>query len=309
MSVVTVVYQAYGRDEFRRDVLFSLRTLLAHQPDSSGLKFLVYTDVPDDFAGLPVDTLLLAPSTIALWNGPCNFFHRLKIEMIMDAMIRTRGDILYLDGDTFWTDSAGRLLSELAAGRFIFHVREGELSEKFHPWLHRFLRERAPSLELAKAVAPDMAMYNAGLLGIPYSLRRLLPDVLRLTDELTQHCYQRDWVEQLAFSHFALQNGLPATAETSVCHYWHNKYHARYFVDHWLKQSRVPPLRADDSRRFAVPNNGKEGWLEKKIRTLKRSWRKRVNYLQARKLSRSGAFAGRAHVQRLRALEDKLLSG
>ena len=293
-----VLYQSYGSPSIARQVRFSVETLRRRDPALAD-SVVVYAQDPDSFVSLNVGIVPLTDQMIRQWKGPLSFVHRLKIRMIIDAMARFRTDVLYLDGDTFWQSEAVRLVDLIRQGRFVAHNYEGRMGEnRRHWWLHGFLARvkngRLPPFSVE--IEPDGRMYNAGVLGLPYSERRVVFEVLRLTDELLLRCYQAEWLEQLAFSSHLSKSGEIATAEREVVHYWYDRYRSQRLIDRLLSDGSVPLLDDETFQRMYRELTPRiESRFSRTRRKSLRSIRKRLTYLKARRLAASDHLASREY--------------
>jgi hypothetical protein len=226
---------AYGREtEYHRAILAAL-SCWAWQPRQP-LAATIFTDQPACFepylAGLPVEYHLLTPDYLAELRGPQQYVHRVKAQLIAWAFAQhAEEEILFIDSDTFFLGPPDKLLQSLAAGQPIMHQREYKLAEavgiyaefnqaKYPKKLLEMLSGRRFALGGAEVqFHPTQSCWNSGVLGLPRTLAPLLPDMLRLIDELYAGT---GWFisEQLGFS-LALQAQGPVQAcDQYVYHYW-----------------------------------------------------------------------------------------
>lgn len=226
---------AYGREtEYRRALLAAL-SCWAWRPRQP-LAATICTDQPDFFkphlAELPVEYKLLTPAYLAEARGPQQYIHRVKAQLIAEAVAQHPHDeLLFVDSDTFFKASPDSLLQNLAAGLPFMHLREYTLADAVAIYAE-FNQAKYPRKLLALLASRSFQLggeavhfhagqssWNSGVLGLPHTLAPLLPDILTLNDELYAGT---SWFicEQLAFS-LALQATGPVQASDQfVYHYW-----------------------------------------------------------------------------------------
>lgn len=224
-SPIHLVYRAYGARAFLDQTLYSILSFDHHYPAwRDAVQIVVYTDQPNYFAsaGLGIVCEELTSTRIKAWSGPYNFVHRLKFEMLRDAMLRWHSPLLYVDGDTYWLSPPDNLLQALRAGRTIMHTFEGDVSPQFHPALHECLTRQAAPIQKSTGlkVSPTTPMWNTGVVGLPLPQVEVLDQALQLCDTLFLCCYQREWLEQFAFSMLLQQYAPILSAERAISHYW-----------------------------------------------------------------------------------------
>src|SRR5690606_16278846 len=104
-------------------------------------------------------------------------------------------------------------------GALYMHVQESILSHEVNPMmrkLHRFLQKNAPLVIKGKEIQlpPDIAMWNAGMLGFHTDRAPLLDEILQFTDEVYR-VFPKHVVEQFAFSLYFQQ---AAQIKSSAAH-------------------------------------------------------------------------------------------
>lgn len=250
---VNVVYQAYGLQEILRQTLFSVLSLLyqlkdAHSNDQDKIKILIYTDnktfFTDFFGNLPQLVYeVITTEKIKIWRGDIDFVHRVKIEVLRDARSKYKGDLFYLDGDTYFTEpplSLFSFLSQPMSGvHSLMHELEGRVSDDYNPVakkVRKFLQSSDyPEKEIGFRISPETDMWNAGVLGISEKNLHFLDEVLFLTDEMHKK-YKKHVIEQFAFS-YVLQKKGQVHAAPLVAHYWRNKEAFNTFIESFLTEN------------------------------------------------------------------------
>jgi hypothetical protein len=221
-----LIYQAYGSPDILNEALLSLLSYL-RQP--AGATVLVYTDNPAHFQtvlgdAVGVSYVFIEPAQWQAWRGEIDFVHRVKIKVLQHAAAQYAGQLLYVDTDTIFTQSAAPIFAALAQGERFMHVGEGRLGDgnPLNRKINRAL-QRAGGLAVASgAIGPETRMYNAGVLGLRSLDAPLLAEVLALTEQLYR-LYPKHVMEQLAFSVVWAQAGQVREAALWVYHYWNLK--------------------------------------------------------------------------------------
>lgn len=278
-----IIYQGYGGAAFRDQACFSALTCRHFlRGVARDIRIVIYTDRPEEFPAGEWRFETLDAKRVAAWRGRYGFVHRLKIELIRDAAQRFGTSLLYLDGDTYWTASPGRCAEHIEAGDCVMHLSEGRLSPRNAPYLHQFLlQEQAAG---RGTIVPDVEVWNAGVIGLPAQHLGLLDEVLALTDNLFRRCYQREWLEQLAFSHVLQQHARVVGAQNEIAHYWNRnsetppalrqffESNAGIGLDELAARAAAFDLRAHTP----PPDRSPRGRYAHAMRKLRRSWRKRL---------------------------------
>lgn len=248
-----LVFQAYGHEAVLRECAFALLTLLHHHPRGlPGLEILICTDRPEFFqayeSALPLQYRRISSEDIGRWRGAIDFVHRVKIEVLLDAVRERSGTFLYADTDICFLKSIERIFEGIEAGRRYMHVQEYRLRDEVNPVgvkFRNFLAKQGP-LEWAghrEAISFEAAMWNAGVLGFSSADAPLLEEVLAFTDAVYP-LFHKHIVEQFAFSFTFAKAGRIYAASREILHYWSLKEMRAYlasFFAHFQGRS-VPEL-------------------------------------------------------------------
>ncbi|MFZ2446021.1 MAG: hypothetical protein WAW37_06670 [Syntrophobacteraceae bacterium] len=221
------VYLAHGGRQFRKGAVLSISSLLATGPVPGDI--VVFTDRPGDFEGLPVEIAPLTKALLKKWKGPYGFTHRVKIELIRDVLEKYGKSVIFMDSDTFWTESPAGICRFLDEGFPVLHEREAVLSETYFPEYLAVVRDREKlaGAGLSPADLKELWVHNAGVIGIP---RAMDPDILeqvaRFCDFMSRDVPRlMEWSEQLAFSYTFHSLGLEIkAADGCVFHYWRDSF-------------------------------------------------------------------------------------
>ncbi len=235
MKQATIVLQAYGTDTIIHQNMVCLLSLL-HQADLNAIaRVLVYTDRADQFqkffnhewARAHVQYEDLSPERVKSWRGAINFVHRVKIEMLRDAVIKT-GDsvVFYVDGDTIFIRDPSPMFGQIDARNSVMHELENIIDlggDPISKKLTRFLQKSwRPDDEVGRGLTSGIAMWNAGVLGFSQHFAPHLDEVLYLTEKLYT-AYPKHVMEQLAFSYCLRAHTRIRDARDSILHYWREK--------------------------------------------------------------------------------------
>lgn len=225
-EIRTLLYLSYGQGLHEQEVAFSLLSARRWaEPGANEIRFLVYTDRPESFAGLPVTVEPVTREQWDEWAGPFQFNHRRKIMALWHALEKHPGATVLLDGDTWLRKSPRLLFERVGPGRAVMHIREGRLTEIRMPiplemagllQRYRFTDSSGRVLE----IPASSTIWNAGVVGMHSSDKGILREVLHLTDQLCAKS-KLHILEQFAFS-YLLEQRMAQLREAAdlVFHYW-----------------------------------------------------------------------------------------
>lgn len=268
-----IVLQAYGKDDFVLEALYLILSYLRlfKERASPVHSFLLYTDRPEAFSLLREYPHLfkiepLQAKQIQEWKGKPPFVHRVKIKIMQDFFQKYSANLLYLDTDTYFVKSPEPLLEQLQGGAYLMHCREGLLSEDYNPLarkLRRFLERETFEVKGEKIrISPHLAVYNAGLVGIPYAHRHILEEVLFWTDTWYSR-YPKHVMEQLAFS-YVLGRGKLLESQAYIRHYWYLKEFRGVLREFFNRHAGMPLSELAEAAKTLLPESVKlapsKGW-------------------------------------------------
>ncbi len=235
----TLVFQAYGHEAVLRECAYALLTFLYQHPQGiPGLGILIYTDRPAFFKSfeelLPLQYRQVDAQELQGWRGTIDFVHRVKIEVLRDAVQRCSGAILYADTDVCFLKSVEPLFRGIEAGRRYMHVQEYKLQDDLNPVGVKFRNfiQKQQSLEWGsrrEAIPLSTAMWNAGVLGFSSADKALLDEALVFTDAV-HPLFRKHIVEQFAFSMLFAEKGQVYAACREILHYWSLKEMRAYLA-------------------------------------------------------------------------------
>jgi len=270
---MTLVYQAYGKPEIIRQSLFSILSFLRWD---LGEKILVYTDQSQQLTQFfqeisQVEIVSITPEQIKTWRGKIDFVHRVKIEVLLDAVKRQKDSILYLDGDTIFIKDPKALFSQTNPGQSIMHLMESRLDQAKDPLTKKMAQFcRTENFKLKRGIVSiplSTEMWNAGVIGIDGTRLNLLERILELTD-VAYEKYQKHVIEQLAVSYFLQSVGKITPAEPWILHYWPTKEIYQERIDNFLKNQPTAKEALKNLNQFnftpAEPPKKKSIWQKLK---------------------------------------------
>lgn len=229
MASKNLIYLAHGNKDFLYETLFSIVSFYHYHPDSN-IKITVYTDQPDFFHTKTegrVATIAIDPETIKKWKGPENFIHLVKIEMLKDFVLRCPNEkYLYLDSDAVFTKSIENVFQTIGVSSFAMHVNEGDIykSKVIN------IRRLAQFLKSTDYHSNTFDMWNAGVIGLDYSDKDILDEVLATTNLLYPK-HHTHIMEQFAFSWHFQQKGKIQPVDHLIYHYWFAKKFRNIVLD------------------------------------------------------------------------------
>jgi hypothetical protein len=228
--MTSIVYQAYGRNEAFYQMVYSIKTLL-QKSESKNFRIIIYTDKIDFAkkffnANDPIQYENLSPEQMIQWKGAINFNHRMKIEILKDCSKKYDGNILYLDGDTYFTKDIAYILANIKEDQSVMHIAEQNLTKTkdyLAKKLYKFLRKNKITVQGKEVILPaNFVMWNAGVIGIHRKHHSLFQEIIDYTDELFSK-YPKHLMEQYAVSYYLQKVSSLVPCEDSLEHYWNQK--------------------------------------------------------------------------------------
>lgn len=253
-----LVLLAHSREvEYHRAIFAVLSFWAGHKdPTTSAVQAVVFTDQPAFFefylAGLPVRYEQLTAESLAAMQQPHGYVHRVKPAILAQVSQRyPQDELLFIDSDTFFYKLPDQLLQQLVAGTAFLHQREYTLAEAVGVYA-AFGQAHFPK-KLLELVAtsrfnvagtevqfqPEQYSWNSGVVGLPAAMAALLPDVLRVLDELY---VGTGWFtcEQIAFSLVLQTQATLHACDDYLVHYWGKRQ--KHLMDEHLSQLLTGPF-------------------------------------------------------------------
>lgn len=229
-----IVYQAYGKNDVIAQALFSTISLASLYPEGWPYQVEIYTDQADRIRGFfstyrgqnPVIIVSIHPEQIKRWRGAIDFVHRVKLEILREASRNWAGDLVYMDGDTYFAEKPDDLFAQISPSTSVMHIREHSLAEPrdvLTKKIAKFVKKKKFSVGGEEIeIPPQTYMWNAGVIGMANENLRLLGGMIDLTDVLYSQ-YEKHVMEQLAVSYYLQTAGTVVAAEPVIKHYWNQK--------------------------------------------------------------------------------------
>ena len=217
--MLTYLYLDYGgHAKYRQELKYSLISLKAELGEADA-QIAVYSDAPDLYRRWPVTAVGIA-AQIALWSGGGLYHHRIKPEVVREALARFAGPVCLLDSDSivrpgFHAEVTAKMADAVVLNSF-------EKKNPFPP-LSGF-RCRLPHLRDYRYDAAASVMYNSGLIGMRPEHAPVLDDTLAMIDALIGRAKKFPAIEQFALSEVLRLNNIAiAEVKGTFLHYWQGR--------------------------------------------------------------------------------------
>jgi hypothetical protein len=215
-----------------RQSLMLLLSLVAHAPEPYEL--VVATDRPECYVwfGTRVEIEYLERSRLDAWRGPTPFSMRPKLELARSSFSfsyaagdrKSPSAIVLLDADVLAVKPLSAFIEALHAGTLYMHKQEFVLSQSRRKGNRKLWKElRRIRMAANTTFSPEDAMWNSGVLAVPFKDRALLDAALALYDTLGSHGVRHFATEQLVEAIVLGRTGRLKPAEEWFTHYWGNK--------------------------------------------------------------------------------------
>ena len=274
---MNIVYLVFGNKiENYQQAYFSIFTALLHKNDED--KIIVITDDSSLFGFFEnkIETIFINQDTIKDWEGPHQFFWRVKIKALqLVAQKYPEDSILYLDSDTFFYKNIEVLRSALQSGQHFMHLDEGKLSQLSSKTEKLMWKQMKGKSYENIIINENVAMWNAGLIGISQKHFECLELTLRINDAMCADGVTRRLIEQFAFSLGLNQYSELQPADHIVGHYWGNKKQWNDTISLFLRECFMKKYHFDavierikDMELSKIPIRIKESSTQRKLKNL-----------------------------------------
>ena len=233
--MLTYVYLDYGgHAKYRQELKYSLISLKSELGQTAEARIAVYSDAPEAYRAWPVTAVGIA-GQIRVWSGGGLYYHRIKPEVVRDALTRFAGPVCFLDSDSmvrpgFHAEVTAKLLTGVVMNTF-------EKANPFAP-LSGF-RCRLPHLGDYHYDVAASIMYNSGLIGMRPEQAFVLDDTLAMIDALIGRAKKFPAIEQFALSEVLRLNAIAiAEVNQNFLHYWQGR--RRIYMAHQIEKSLSP---------------------------------------------------------------------
>ena len=230
----TYLYLDYGgQPKYRQELKYSLISLkadLGAKWGDSQTPIAVYTDTPSIYRNWPVTAVSIA-GKLKAWSGGGLYYHRIKPEVVRDALSRFSGPVCFVDADSIIRPGFDAEVNARMADAVVMNVLE---KKNPYPPLSGF-RCRLPHLGGYHYDARQSVMYNSGLIGVGPEHAPLFDDVLAFIDALIGRAKKFPAIEQFALSEVLRLNKIPvAEVKDTFLHYWQGRRRV-YMAGHIAK--------------------------------------------------------------------------
>ncbi|WBO20839.1 hypothetical protein [Sphingomonas abietis] len=244
----TLLYLCYGKSRYQQEAMFAILSANYFLSESDGVDVVVYTDRPDEFIWLGVETRFLNPDILGSWMGAGTYPFRRKVACLLDFLTERGGKVILADGDTYFLSNPAALFDRVGPGRHCLHMREIRLTQRtgtagailgqlFDTGAIRDLNGKPVALY------PGESMWNSGIIGVHADDHHMLREALHLMDEIWQYEQRVHTVEQFALGH-VMHAGRLSEADDVVFHYWHDNLRKPFLgaLPALLDRARAMPL-------------------------------------------------------------------
>jgi hypothetical protein len=230
--MLTYAYLDYGgHARYRQELKYSLISLKAEAGDAP---IAVYTDTPSAYRNWPVTAVGIA-GKLKAWSGGGLYYHRIKPEVVRDALTRFSGPVCLLDSDSIVRPGFAAELGAKMADAVVMNVFE---KKNPYPPLSGF-RCRLPHLGDYHYDVTQSVMFNSGLIGVAPQHAPLFDDVLAMIDALIGRAKKFPAIEQFALSEVLRLNKIPgAEVKETFLHYWQGR--RRVYMANQIANSLSP---------------------------------------------------------------------
>ena len=274
---MNIVYLVFGNKiENYQQAYFSIFTALLHKNDED--KIIVITDDSSLFGFFEnkIETIFINQDTIKDWEGPHQFFWRVKIKALqLVAQKYPQDSILYLDSDTFFYKNIEVLRSALQSGQHFMHLDEGKLSQLSSKTEKLMWKQMKGKSYENIIINENVAMWNAGLIGVSQKHFECLELTLQINDAMCADGVTRRLIEQFAFSLGLNQYSELQPADHIVGHYWGNKKQWNDTISLFLRECFMKKYHFDavverikDMELSKIPIRIKESSTQRKLKNL-----------------------------------------
>lgn len=235
---MNIVYLVFGSSiDHYQQVYFSVYTALAHKNDSD--RIIIVAEDPELFQSFQgkIEIIPINREIIVEWEGEHHFFWRVKIKALQLVAQKYPSDsILYLDGDTFFYQSADALRDGMKNGQNFMHLEEGKLSALSSKTEKLMWKQMKGKTYDSITIDHNSKMWNAGLIGISHKHLDCLELTLAINDAMCADGVTRRLIEQFAFSLGLNNYAVLQPADAFVGHYWGNKTQWNIVISLFLKE-------------------------------------------------------------------------
>jgi hypothetical protein len=194
----TIAYLVYGdQREYQLELTYIVLSAVHWLAgDGSNCRIALIADEANQRPDLPVEHVVFSPDEFSSWTRNGEYKHEAKVHALLKALDMFKGKVALVDTDTYFDVNPMRLFEQIGPGQSVMHIYEGLLGgdEYLGPVL-----EKIGNLPLSYPISSETRLFNSGVIGLDYSDRHLVEDVITLVARVYS-VYSAFNIEQFAFS-------------------------------------------------------------------------------------------------------------
>jgi hypothetical protein len=214
----TLVYLTYGnKPEYQLELTYSVLSVVHFmREDPEDIQIALITTAENRRDDLPVKHIIIDETQLLHWTLDGKYSHAAKYFALVRAMDEYRGIVALVDTDTFFMAHPRHLFDRIGPGKSVMCDQELPLA---HHSYYAGLLEKTKDGVAGYTVNGASAMRNSGVLGVDWSLRSVMEEVLELMSAL--HAIEPIHnVEQFAFSSVLERHTTVSVCPDLIRHYW-----------------------------------------------------------------------------------------
>lgn len=245
-----LMYLIYGPAEvYHREAKFSIFSALYRANLQPNFTIVVYTDQPQHYADLPVETYPLTERQLNEWYGELKYFHRAKLLAMQLAAGRAE-KTYFIDTDTFFLKNPNQLFDLVTDEQAI----ADELYFASLPEVVAFAPAVAAELARLDIDSKHIPIINSGLFGLARSQMDVFAKAIALNDVMYPASNRSNTTEQLVLGMAASTQVKLAEDPQIIKHYWSRKQLFRAKALAFLAKHESNWQSADAKREFLLVN-------------------------------------------------------
>ncbi|MFT3814468.1 MAG: hypothetical protein QM740_13995 [Acidovorax sp.] len=212
----TIAYLTYGaKREYQLELTYSVLSAQHHlAKDPSGIRIVLVTTESNVRNDLPVEHLVVTQQQLREWQEG-GYGHAAKYWALLAVMDRFQGAVAFVDTDTQFLHHPQRMFDRVGPNMSVMQADEGVLAQ--HTYWQPLL-DKLDGPVHGYNVHAGSRMFNSGVIGVDYSMRSCMPEVLQLMS-LYEIAPVFD-IEQFAFTAVLEKHGKLSACPDVVKHYW-----------------------------------------------------------------------------------------
>jgi hypothetical protein len=230
------LYLVIGNDRLLHQELYCSLLSLQSIEVEKDFEVVIYSDghviIEESFFDFTIRIKLISQVQISNWTSESKLLLALKPIVIKDFFSNHKGNVIYLDVDTFFIKDPSRLFNEIDKGNVVMHLRENILKRRKD--YYDYISNNQFNLSDGSKYTIDTRteMWNSGVVGISDINTGLIDEIIILIDQIRR---DKKWhtIEQFSISYFFQKNKKLISADEYIFHYWF--YHPiRYLLSSYF---------------------------------------------------------------------------